>query len=220
MARYYRRRFRRRTNRGLGRPRSRFSRLAYRGRSRFRNRGRRFTINKTYAFQRTHRFTITTLNNSDTPGGMDFALANVSGYDEFTVLFERYQIRGISIQFRPRQSENTSATVNPGIMYFVRDYDDAVNPTSLDTLLQRQGVQERRLVGNPWKLYLKPRAALNIYNGSTAPDAHAPMSRGSWLSCENPSTPHYGVKYLIPNTGVTYNIDVILKYYLVFTGVR
>lgn len=151
---------------------------------------------------------------------MEFSLSNLTGFDEFTNLFERYQIKGIAIQFRPRQTDLTSAAVNPGLMYYVPDYDDAVNPSSLDALMQRQGVQERRLVGGPWKIYLKPRAALNLYNGAAAPDAHAPASRRSWISSDNPSVPHYGLKWLVPNTGILYTIDVVLRYYLAFTGVR
>lgn len=168
--------------------------------------------------------------------GYHFTLAGIPNNTEFTNLFDSYQIRKVVVKMYPLN--NSASTVeagapngNPavsGFAHLIHDYDDATMPTATEAgvneLRQFPNYKIRRLVGNGFKMVIKPRFATAAYRSGVT-WGYSQGKRDAWLDIATPDVPHYGIKGIFeivnPNAmaSVTW-IRVETTYYFKVKGVR
>lgn len=166
---------------------------------------------------------------ADAVGVIRFFLNELPNHTEFTSLYDQYMISGVNVKIVPRWNyvSNTTANVNwNGQLYSCLDYDDAVLPANLNTILQYQNVHMTRLT-SVHKRFIKPKFnMLGANTGGVAPVAPIitrPV-RG-FIDCTWDETQHNCIKFCIPQfaTGVDIPVvkfDVIKTYYLKMKNVR
>lgn len=165
-----------------------------------------------------------------TPGAVPFGRADnfrldqIPSFNEFTQLYDQYQIKAVKIQYIPRFTEvtisGTTSTAQIGNIWSCLDYDDSTAPTSIGTVLQYQNVK-RTQMNKIHTRYLKPMVATEVFATGIA-SSYAPK-RNIWLDASNASVEHYGVKMWvdsIPASSPPIVFDAVVTYYLMFKNVR
>lgn len=190
---------------------------------------RRLTDLTTYSFKRMVNLAgpqITTTSGSSIGGSYQFQLSDLPNSGEFTALFDSYRITGVLIKFIPRCTDQTSvngAITSLGDFMFCTDYDDANVPGGASELFQRQSTRIVSSLTRQFKVFLRPRAATAVYNG-TGFTAYAQTTKNQWIDVSNPAVPYYGLKWVWQNVvlpaSTTALIDVIATYYVKFKSVR
>lgn len=122
-----------------------------------------------------------------------FKLSNVLQNTDFTALYDRYKINAIKVKIIPL---STMANVNgqgvvPTMVYHT-DYDDALTPTSDETVRVKAGAKEVRL-DKPVSIYFKPKIADAIL-GASAGTAYSVPKKAPYINMSYPDVPHYGLK--------------------------
>lgn len=173
---------------------------------------------------------------------MEFTLAGVNWYlngtyagqaalpsaTEFTALFDTYMIDKIDVMAMTTfsnvgmvSSPSTQAIALPYVAY-VKDYDDS-NDTQLPVIQQYNGVRYTNFTngvrGGPVKLAtIRPKQSVMIYNTSTTT---AYGEKRGWVDCVNANVPHYGMKYALDNSSISYpvnttvaTVNFIFRYHL------
>jgi len=135
-----------------------------------------------------------------TLGGMNFTLADVPAYTEFTALFDQYRIAWVRVEFFPCFDSSQAALFGAQAaqyfpFYTAVDYDDSSAPASVDAICQYSNCQRHQL-GKKFTVFIRPRCLSMIYRSAVATD-YALAPYGQWLDCGNASTPHYGLHYAI-----------------------
>lgn len=152
-----------------------------------------------------------------------FQLANVQAYTEFTALYDQYRIKGVQLTFfwsDDQASYNINTSANARSQWMVlADYDDATALTAGDAL-EYPNVKILNTTGK-YKMFIRPRPALAAYSGAFTSYAQAPKNQ--WLDCGSTGIQHYGIKMVLPTggaTGYTPVLNVYVKYYIQFRGIR
>lgn len=217
----YRRRRYRRTNRGLGRRRSRFSRRS--NRRRFRRRSTAYKsigLRGTYSFVRTMGRTGPAVTGSSSLGfTYNFFLNQLSGNTEFLNLFEQYKINCVVVKFLPKWGINTTpGTSTYGKVFIAPDYNDSAPVVDENEMMQKQGVRLIDLThGRPFSYKIAPRYLIRAYESVTN-DAFKP-ARG-WINTDDPDAPHYGIKMWWSGANVALSMDMYVKFYITCRGVK
>lgn len=146
---------------------------------------------------------------------------------EFVALFEEFKLDWVQIDCFAssenafRQGSTFDVPQYSGILYYVKDYNDA-DSTSLTSIQQQQGVMTWQPgVGNQGTyqktIRVKPRANFTVANATGAVGGTAQMSR-NWLQTEDSQTvPHYGVKMAAANFFPTGAATNAASQYLAFS---
>lgn len=180
--------------------------------------------------QPVHFFTRTTYTNAwigaaaavDTFKSINFRLADLPSYTEFTQLYDQYCIKGVKFTLMPRFNSSSPST-NPVVpqTWTILDYDNGgADITSQNQMLQYQNL--KMVPGtNYHKRYIVPAVDSEIYNGLLV-SASAPKKK-QWLDCNNASVDHFGVRVMIPAVPVASESvywDLKVKFYLAMKNVR
>lgn len=129
-----------------------------------------------------------------------FNLSSVVNPTDFTNLYDQYRINAVLLEMKwsidniPGASEKV---LNPPMLRYYRDYDDANNPT--DEQL-KENAKTKSLSMSPnrvYKIMIKP-AVLNEVR-STGTTVNFQVKWKPWLDCADTTTPHRGLKF-----GLTY----------------
>lgn len=209
---YAKRRYNRRRPR---RSRKTFNKKRY-SRSSF-PRKRRLSDFSEYRFKRTVQWTGANVPTSsatvDTFGAFLFQLSQVPNYTEFQNLFDQFKITGVSIRFIPRQTVTTTNSQSFGTFMYDLDYTDAVVPTSVDELYQRQSTKFMMMPNTRmWKIFIRPKTSVSSTSGNQV------LSTNGWvdLDATTVSSPYYGLKWAWHGATVATFMDVYVTYYFKF----
>lgn len=159
-------------------------------------------------------------------GAMQFQLDQTIEAGDFSLLFDKYKIKGVKVTFIPLGQPSTNATTvnladtNFASIAIAVDNDDASLPGSWNTVAVKQDAKIRRL-SKPVSVYIRsPKVASAIYNGATT--AYSPKT--GWVDMTNTSVPHYGLKFYIRDcplpappssaNGAQVSFRIVTKYYL------
>lgn len=144
-----------------------------------------------YKFSRS--FTLGTMPSAASDQGFayPFALNQLPASSEFTNLFDKYRITTIDLTFSYLQQVAGGGNMIWPAMYLFMDDDDAIIPTTKDSVLERMSVQ--RVSFSPTRqtisVKIHPRWIQSRAGTSTN---LAPV--GSWIDMSTPAVQHYGVK--------------------------
>lgn len=207
----------------------------FRRRQRF-NRRMAMKIKKPLALQ-THSFCerkITDLvmqcDTESSAVGMfkSFNLDDINGAASYKNLFEYYRIDKVVVTFRYKGTGQAAAAgsshgyapneVNP-LLYFKVDHND-ISADSLALMRESMKTKEKQLTNNKpnFTITLKPAIQAEAYHTALA-STYVPKW-GQWLSTDDGSVPHYGLKayatgFKSANFGPG-SIVVSIKYYVSF----
>lgn len=139
-----------------------------------------------------------------------FALNKVQGYENFTALYDQYRIKAVSCKFSPGalNTHSTSSNVSPYSksmqLLTVIDYDDDT-PFSSQTQAREYSTCQIHQYGNDSKdftRYFTPSCLTRIYESLTTDGFSTKF--GQWISTNDPTTPHYGLKCLLRTDDVSF----------------
>lgn len=174
---------------------------------------------------------------------LGFKLDDLYEANEYTTLFDRYQITSVSIKVIPLtpyslafQNVTTQNNGNGSIsclLHSVTDYDDyttfPASEVGVNQMREYESYKVRNLGagGAVFKYYVKPRIALSSYRaGVFSGFANA---KNFWVDCASADVQYFGKKFIFeinnPNSpagGVPtwYNIKMELTYYLKLKDLR
>lgn len=171
-------------------------------------------------------------------GAMSFytALSDVPNYTEFTSLWNKYSIVGVSLKFYPYATmSSTGASVSPVesqpslIMHHILDFDDAAIPASsevgISDLRQRPGYRCSNVysrMGKPIVRYFRPKVSMPVYQSGVT-TAYRQASFRS-IDSSYPDVQGYGFKAIFESVGagsaMTLHMKVEATYYLRLSQVR
>lgn len=180
-----------------------------------------------YRFRRSKwdQFSLTyNAASNESHGVWKFTLADLTNYNEFTNLFDKYRITGIKARFFPRMNVNAHSDVSatwteiPPIMTVI-DYDDA---TAGDyTVLQQYENVKIHNEFKPFSLYFKPLMAVATYGGA-AFTSYGSGPKNMWIDCNSAGVEYYALKWATPIYSLGNNDthppawDVMFTYYIDF----
>lgn len=145
--------------------------------------------------------------------GKNFNMTLLPNYTEFSALFDRYKITTIKLSYHLKYdpSAQGAGQANFPRLYYIKDYDDAATPSSINELREHSRCQMRILTPNrPVHIVLKPSILSETYRTNIT-SAVAPKWR-QWIDWGNPDVPHYGLKIAIDDlTNTNYKVDVECK---------
>jgi len=186
---------------------------------------------KIHGFTRT--MNVATISVDGTTGYMGaetFQLSSLPNYTEFTNLYDQYQICAVKVEYMPKFGSavpietGTSGQVFIGSFHTAIDFDDDTTPASANELMQ-YGSYRRTRQSSKHIRYLKPAWLAQTYE--TALTTGYSPQWNKWLSTNDPTISHYGLKIVadpISFTGsapnVTMDYTVYIKYYIRFRSVK
>lgn len=188
-----------------------------------------FSRRRRVGFQRVYNYKrvayspsyVTQSTLADTSGALTFFLGGVPSFTEFTALYDQYMIRRVKVKFIPK---NVPAELGqfvgaaPSQFWTYPDFDDNTAPPSLAAVLQRQALVRTRNTSHQTRV-LRPRVTKPIYQDGVT-FAYGPGT--SWIDCNNPQVPHYGLKYFMEKAANSSSLtayDLEITYYLSFRNV-
>lgn len=143
-----------------------------------------------------------------------FQFAHLINSSEFTTLYDRYKLTGVTMKFQlindPDSSYDPTGVSNTGSTFFpklwwIRDYDDSSTET-LDQFRQRAGVKYTILKPNKEvKIFVKPAILTQLY--STATTTGYSPKWNQWIDIGNTNVPHYGLKWIFDTNGIAARTD-------------
>lgn len=164
-------------------------------------------------------------STSDVFGTQVFSLSQVPKFSEFTELYDQYKINLVKWYLIPRgnQSDVGTSTTTGQLMgvFSALDYDDNTAPTSIQDIMEYQNSKMTRSY-QMHKRVLKPRARVNVVgSGGAGVNGQIMGSKNPWIDCNAPTTPHFGVKYVLQQLPAgTQMYDMKIDFYLAFKNVR
>lgn len=152
-------------------------------------------------------------DSAGTTGATAFTLDTLTGYTEFTALFDQYRIIEIRASFNPMTAAfgPSTTTTDLPMLYTVIDFDDAATPANIDELRQFSTCQATSYRELQFRCFT-PQFALAAYGGAFT--SYSQSRTGAWNDCNSPSIQYYGLKWAIsPVTVVSsqyllYNVDI------------
>lgn len=144
-----------------------------------------------------------------------FRFQDLINYSEFSNLYDRYRIMGVTLRFQLINNPDANTEIGTTSignaanffpkMWYIRDYDDG-NTENLDAFRQRAGVRYKILKPNSeLRISVRP-AVLTQQYASAISTGYTPKWK-QWIDMDNPSIPHYGVKCVIDTNGVVPTSD-------------
>lgn len=130
--------------------------------------------------------------------GYKFKLNDVPDYQEFTNLFDLYQISKIVMQFRFATNFQVWTQRRP-TMYIVHDYNDATAYSTYNAFLETANCKLKQF-GKDFNVVLYPKVAMQSYANLTTAYTQA---KSGWIPSIYYDLEHYGIKICIPTTGAS-----------------
>jgi len=137
--------------------------------------------------------------------GTSIQLNNFIGYTQYVGLFDDYWIVGLEAWMEPVNSQGSVIT-NVGEFTTAVDLDDAVTPTTIQTVEDKQSALTTGGMNGHYHKWA-PRVAVSYYTGTFVGFGSAPSS---WIDCGTPNVQHYGIKVATSatSTAITYNLQI------------
>lgn len=140
------------------------------------------------------------VSDSISLAGLNFQLASLPNYTEFTNLFDQYRINGVRVKIiftKNESTTNTSVTTNLiPIMGTCIDYDNASAPINVNEVLQYETARVHRM-DKPIVRFLRPKVDQALYSGAFT--SYGNMR--TWIDSDSPTVQHYGLKWYTDGTG-------------------
>lgn len=160
---------------------------------------------------------------TNTFGAVVFKLSDLPNYQEFTELYDLYKINKVKYTIIPKiNSATLNGSVQMPIIHSVIDSNDNTAFTTLAQMMENEDVKTTRGVV-PHSRYFTPKCQTKLYE-SLGTDGYATMRRNPFINTEDPSVPHYALKWAIENPisgGDAYwYADIRIKFYLSFREVQ
>jgi len=162
---------------------------------------------------------ISVAGNATTFGAESFELADLPQYLTYASLYEEYRIQKITYSWKALSNVSTvppvgvNAFTSLGMIHTIIDNNDAVVPTSIQTMMNDSSYRGTVSSRNHTRTFV-PKF-LNV-----AGTAQAQQSTG-WLLTDNPNVSHYGIKWAFEG-GITlpaytsFIVEPIITYYIAF----
>lgn len=159
--------------------------------------------------------------------GYNFQFQDITNNSEFTQLFDRYKLYGVSFKIFPYTNDpNTgSASAVGGINVLIHsayDKDDSSPPTAneagIDVLRQYPSYRVQNMAGKRcFKKFIKLSSLTSEVNSAGTYQGNRVVKAG-WTDCANITVPHYGLKMIMEffsssNVEVHYAMKFEIKYY-------
>lgn len=142
--------------------------------------------------------------------GKDLSFGQLPGFNEFGALFDRYMITYAKVYYHLRIDPSAQAAASATFpkLYYIRDYDDASTPTSLNQLREHAKCTYRVMNPNrPVVFGFKPSSLALTYRNAVA-STYSPRWN-QWIDMATTDVPHYGWKIGIDQlTNTNYSVDV------------
>lgn len=171
-----------------------------------------------YNFKRTqfyqNSFSITAAG-ADYSQAWDFRFGLLPNSTDFTNLYDMYMIKKVVMKIIPKftQENLISGASNADLpqIHSAIDYDDSVNPASIQTLCEYQSHRMTRGTQIHTRV-LVPKVELSA-EGAVGAATIAPKAY-QWLDSDNTTAVHRGVKVYIPkpltaSTSLTYDVQIV-----------
>jgi len=166
--------------------------------------------------QSLHNFTRTAIYSNFVTSGASatyaqyaFALSDLSGYTEFTALFDQYRINKIEFKMQPSMTMMTPGSQQLGVIASVVDYDDSTALGSFNAALEYGSCQTWN-VNDTLQIALKPRMALAAYSGAFT--SYANM-QDQWIDAASSGVLHYGIKIACGTTTLAQTYIVLARFH-------
>lgn len=155
-----------------------------------------------YTFERTQVNAIAILDTGtgaaaqDILGNMSWKFTDVPGYGDFTNLFDEYRINWVKVMFNPaygmKSGIDTWGETHP--FYVVVDNNDAATAASIAALGEYGSCKVFAMNKDPFQVFVRPHILGMVYQSAIA-TSYISMPPTKWISADNASVPHYGIKY-------------------------
>lgn len=142
--------------------------------------------------------------------GLSTSLNRLPGISDFSNLFDRYMITYIKVYYHlkidPSAQGGSSATFPK--LFYVRDYDDASAPLTLNEMREHSKCTYRVMNPNkPVVFGFRPSTLTEKYRSAIS-TTYSPQWN-QWIDMAAPDVPHYGWKIGIDDlTNTNYKVDV------------
>lgn len=163
-------------------------------------------------------------------------LQDLPNYTEFTTLYDRYTIIGVSFRLYPFATNvatgaavGTTSQQSSCLIHTVFDYDDDSAPTATDAGINALRQYKNYRVYNPFagsgrglKRYFKPRIQAGVWDGGALASAkNVPFG---YIDCDSPDIHGFGMKAIVEVLSGGSALSMFLKgeatYYLKFKDPR
>lgn len=156
--------------------------------------------------------------SSRSVGYFNFSLSDLPGNGEFTALFNRYKITGVSLRFIPIVGTST----DPGATTFMDTLAVQVDkslrgvPANIDEILECGNARVFSAAAKPFKIWVSAPLAASTIAGSSA------LLTNPWLDSDANGIKHYGVRYAFASSLATASVrfQVYATYYLRLKGTK
>ena len=174
--------------------------------------------------ERTQPETLIVANESAAVGLFrNFTLSQCLQVGHYAAIFEYYKINKVVVSFRYKGAQTPAYTtidgtgtqnneilneINP-VLYFKVDHND-INADSLSTMKESMKTREHQFTNNKpnFDITLKPAILAEAYKTALS-TAYRPKW-GQWLSMDDDTVPHYGLKvYAVAGSGNNPNMGKI-----------
>lgn len=145
--------------------------------------------------------------------GGNFTLSQFQDYVSYTSLFDEYKFDGIEVWLE--SDKLGSSTVASAQMFSVIDLDDGNTPTSIASVLARQGCVSSNTTTGQYHRWV-PNMAIASYSGAFTSYSNV---EPTWIDCASPAVQHYGLKICVPTAdGVIRTINITARARFSFRG--
>lgn len=175
-------------------------------------------------FKRSFLQTTILGNAAYTPylAGVNWTFNALPNYTEFANMFDRYKVTYVKLYFHLKIDPSAQAAASATFpkLYYVTDFDDSTNPTSINQLREHSNLKIKVLNPNkPVVVRVKPAVLQEVYRG-LASTTYSPKWN-QWIDMANVDVPLYGLKIAIDNlTNTNYAVDIDAKMWFQCKDVR
>lgn len=162
-------------------------------------------------------FQVVSSTGGNTYGSFITTFSLLDQVASLTSVFDQYRIRCVEITFRPRVSQESSASANVGQFATVIDVDDNINLSSFGQASDYQTCLIGRGFDSQVRTFI-PHCANALSSGGTFSGYGNVES--PWIDTTSQTVTHYGLKYAWTTTDAVYTIDVTSRFWYQFKNVR
>jgi len=144
---------------------------------------------KVHTFEKTITLGLYAQTTTDSSNAYSFTLQSITDYTSLTNLFDCWRFAQITMDFVPFTTAQVTGMPPP--LYSVIDYDDAVGPTSLTSLLEYDTLKVTEW-GVVHTRTFTPRFAKAGYAGTFT--AYTQSEPNDWVDAASSATLYYGCK--------------------------
>jgi len=156
--------------------------------------------------------------SSRSVGYFNFSLSDLPNNGEFTALFNRYKITGVSLRFIPIVGTDATAGATTFMDTLAIQVDKSVRgvPVSIDEILESGNARVYSACQKPFKVWVSSPMAASTIAGSSA------VLTNPWLDSDANGIKHYGVRYAFASSlaSASVRFAVYATYYLRLKGTK